>query len=413
MKKKILVLLLSMCFAIVGSACTKETEQPKTERKETEAVVADAKPEVEEKEETEEKKVSGAVFGSDEEDFEGFEYLYAETLMTESAQNEESGKMESQKVTALIPISDYPSVSRDYAYSDKFGLEFNISLNPYMQYEQEDYLAKENLEVFLTEEYDEYYSVDYKDMVISEVTEVDKNRATATVSYVEYDKYDDVYDPVYVTYNYVELDKNLTALVEVKIRLSQVTGKLQDLINEIEAFYEFDVEFDQAAAQKKLEDFLASGGADGNAQSTGYLMFDLPKGWEADYEYDYSLDAYAPGGDAEFSECVVTVDREYMTDSFDTATLLEDEEYTKAFFTELIGESISDIELKDMGATAIGQTVKVKFDVTEEGTLFHYSFYFATTNDYLYTIYSVYTDGASENAEEVAEGILATGKIKE
>lgn len=419
MKRKILTLILAICVAMSATGCgeskgtfkyqidedmAEDIESEETEEKETT---------IELEEETKKTKKTGAVLGGDEENFDEYEYLYDEILMTESEENEESGKMESKKVTILLPIDDYTSVNRDYAYSNKLGVNFRVSLNPRFQYKQEDYLLSENLQAFLDSEFDEYYSTDYKDLVISEVEELDDNRVRATANYVEYDKWDEVYKPVYNTYYVVELEKDLSVLVEVEVDLAEVTGKTQQLIEELETFYEFDIDWDQAVAEKKVEDFLANDTGDTDSFSTGYLMFDLPKNWDEDRDFgDYSVDAYAPDGDSAFAECVVVIAREFMSEEMDVTMLLKDEEYTKEYLTELIGESITNLTLEDAGDTAIGTTVKVSFDAEEEGSTFHYVYYFSGKDYYMYTIYAIQTEKATEDAIAVAEDIVANGKLK-
>lgn len=135
------------------------------------------------------KKASGIVLGSDEaEGYEGFEYLYEEILMTDTEENEETGKKERKSLTVFVPDDDYSTASGNYAYANSMGVNFRVELEPYLRYDAEDYLPEENLEAYMEASYDPFYTTDYKDMVISDVEAIDNGAARCTVEYCEYDK---------------------------------------------------------------------------------------------------------------------------------------------------------------------------------------------------------------------------------
>lgn len=425
MKKKILMLLLAVGLTLTITGCQgkQETVGKAEDAQDTSEETSEESEEKSEPEEEEDagdtadteapKKKSGAVLGGSTDDLDGFEYLYAEPLMTESQQNEDNGKMESKSVTVMVPINDYNSVGRDYIYSDKLGVMMNVQLNPYFQYNQEDYLMTENLEKYLEDEFDEFYSTDYKSLELSDVEELGKGRAYATANYVYYDKWDDMYVPIYCVYYACELEKDLTVMLEIEINLAETTGKTPDLLAEIESFYEIDIDWDKEAQENKVSDFLASDEANSNSYSTGYLIFDLPEGWKEDSDFDYSMDCYAPGGDAVFAECVVALDREYTSESYDVTAFLEYPDLTKEMFLQEIGEDADNLEVEDMGETGLGRTVKITMDVNIDGINAHYAFYFAAGDYYLYTIYAMQTDDATEDAFAVADDLIRNAKLRE
>mgnify|MGYP003294116146 CR=1 FL=1 len=180
MKKKIVMVLLAMTMAFSVTACgsikdvvsTKyedEKDEDEDEKDEDDGK-EDSKQDLEEikedndnkennddkedndtdetkdNEDEEKKPVSGVVLGGEfDKDYDGFEYIYCETLMTESEENESTGKMESESLLVFIPKADYASVNRDTAYAEDMGVDFRVTLNPYIRYEEEDYLPEENL----------------------------------------------------------------------------------------------------------------------------------------------------------------------------------------------------------------------------------------------------------------------------
>lgn len=419
MKKRVIVLLLTMSVAFAMAGCSKKDATETTSNKQEESVGEAGEETTKENSGNEEKEETvnetRAVLGGNAENFDGFEFLYAEELKTESEKNEETGKMENKSITVMIPMDDYASVNRDYAYVNSLGVHFEVRLNPYLQYKQEDYLVSENLQAYLDEEYDEFYSTDLKALEISDIEELDEHRACASVNYVQYDTWDDMYVPYYKAFYVNEVEKDLVVMVEVEINLAEVTGKTPKLLEEIESFYEFEIGWDKTAMEQKVADYVANNDGEDEMFSTGYLMFKLPKGWkeDTDYDDDYSTYSYAPDGDGVFSECAVTIGREFATDGDESIkALLKDTEVTKALLAEQIGDTVKNMELEDLGDTAIGRTVKMTADIEEDGMVAHCAFYFGGSKDYVYTIYAIETDHATDDAFAAAEMILETAQSK-
>ncbi len=446
MKKRLLMILLAtmMAFGATGCSADKETNSKIEETKEDKDADEEDADEEDDKDEKdskdkdrdkdvedsddkdteddkedddEAKKPAGGMLGTDfDENYDGFEYLYCELLMTESEKNEETGKMESQKLNVFIPNGDYTSVNRDTAYADEMGVDFRVTLNPYIQYDQDDYTAKENMEYFLEYQYDPFYCTEYKDLVVSEV-EGSKNSARACVNFCYYDQWDDEYIPVYCTYYLVEISKDMQVLVEVEIMASDVTGKTEDLIAELETFYGFDIDWNEAAAQQKLDNFLANGVTDTVTCSTGYLMFEMPKEWEQDYSYgDYSCYAFAPDGDFASAGCVISISREYLgMDSFDVSEMVANEEEVKAMFVDENGEDLYDnLEVSEYGETCLGNAVKISFTASEGSLVAVSQWYFINDdNGYIYTIEATKLEECEIDIFALTEDILANGVVKE
>ena len=424
MKKKIITVLLAMVMALSVTACGEKEivstdyedmeDKEKDDTKETEETDAD---ETKETEEDEKKPASGVVLGGVfEEDYDGFEFLYCEMLMTESEENEETGKKESKKLNVFIPNGEYSSVNRDTAYADDLGVSFRVSLNPYIQYEQENYTVEENLEQFLADEFDAFYSTEFKGLEISPV-EVNGDSARATVSYCYYDEWNEQYIPYFCTYYLTELSNDMTVLVEVEINSEDVTGKTDGMLSELESFYGFDIEWDESAAQTKLDAFLASGDADVNMVSTGFLLFELPAGWEQDYDYgDYSEYAFAPDGDVDAAGCVISFSQEYMgDDSFDIENELQSEEdiasYT-AYLEETLGEEVTDVAVSYYGETNIGKMMKISYKTVDDDYEDITCVYMATMDSYAYMIQTIALPDCGVDMNAVVEGVLASCTLR-
>ena len=100
--------------------------------------------------------------------------------------------------------------------------------------------------------YDPFYTTEYRDLVVSKAKKVGKNAARATAEYCLHDDYDDCYETIFVTCYYTELDNGQKIFVETMVYADDVTGKTPELIEELEKFYQFDIDWDaDRAAQKK------------------------------------------------------------------------------------------------------------------------------------------------------------------
>lgn len=363
------------------------------------------------------KKPEVVLGGEFETDYDGFSYLYCEELMTESTENEETGKMEKQKLSVFIPKGDYASVNRDTAYSEKLGVDFRVSLNHSLRYDQEDYLVSENLQYYLDYEYDAFYSTDYYNLQISEIESV-SDGARAYVSYCYYDKWNDKYCPLFATYYLKELSKDVTVLVEIKVDLEEVTGKTSALLAELESFYGFDIEWDEKEAKNMLEQFLANNNQSTKTFSTGYLLFDLPSVWDRDYENEEGTEfVYAPGGDAAFAGCMIVLSREYLgTEVYDVTDICSSEEsideYRK-YLQENWGDTVSHIEITEYGKTCMGNAIKVTFQTKDGDYEYSTAWYLITDNDYVYNMEVIALPDCGTDAFTIAESILSKGVLKE
>lgn len=425
MRKRLVSVLLALVMALSVTACgdrkivSTELEDTETVRDEKDDKDTGEKEEKEEKETgtaEDQKEVlpsaDGVVLGGDfSEDYDGFPHLSCVTLTADSTAAEDS-----QTLKIFVPADEYAGVYGNMAYADTSGVSLNATLNPYLQYEAERYTAEENLDAYLADMYDEFYTTSYKAMEVSPAQRIGKG-AYATVSYCDYDSWDDAYYPVYRTYYLAELGDS-SLLVEVEVSEEWLAGDTDVILAELSAFYEIPLSWDEAAAAKKLEDLMASGEADQNLISTDCLICELPAGWSQDYDYgDYSEYAFAPGGDTDEAGCVITFTYEYMSmdENFDMADQFlsqEDIDDFAEYLQETGGDAVSDIRVERLDETNLGNTVKISYrqkDEDYEDTTYVYA---ATNGQYLYVIQAVAVQGCDVDVEKVVEDAIATVKVR-
>ncbi len=442
MQKRFLTCLLVICMVMSLTACgrVKEaanvllgkeeaTEEVDVEAEEEDEEEKDKKKEKEEKEAKEEapeeeptpekekaKNSSGfPVLGeTDIEDFDGYTYLYCEKLRTESTKNEKTGKMESFELPVFIPLDEYVYVNRDYVSGNKLGVEYKISIEPSMRYDAEDYLMTENLDYYLENQYDPYYSENYKDIVIGEAEEIGENATRATVEYCYYDKYDDSLTPTLCTYYYAELESGVEVLVEFNVNADEVTGKTPDLIDELETFYPFEINWDADRAADKLETYLASGGE--NSFSTGYLLFELPDGWAEDTSVgDFDYQVYAPDGDVELAGCFVGFQKEYLGyGSAKDAGILKSEDAMVEAVQAMVDETEIGGTVSYYGDTCMGKAAVVETSIEiEDGEMADAQMYFMFDDSYMYMAVAAQAPNATEDPVAVVLDVLENGQIRE
>lgn len=346
-------------------------------------------------------------------DYDGFEYLYCENLRTQSVKDEETGRMESYSLDVFIPQDDFVYVNMDLAAGDKLGVFFQIELNPIIRREAEDYLISEDLQHYVEMEFDPFYSDGTKDVVISEPEEIDRSTARQTVEYLCYNQYTDYLAPVFSTYYLKELEDGRMVLARFDVSADEVTEETPELLEELEAFYQLDIDWDQDAAWKKLEDYKASGGDDTFA--TDFVMFTLPDGWDKDYDVSsYDSFVYAPEGDAVNAQCFIMLQKEYMGYGEMDGVDLSDEESLNGL-AEMVKEQYGasgEIKASYYGDTCLGEAVLVEMSAqVQEGFTGVYNLYLIFDQSNMYEIMAVAGDGAEGNPFVVAEDILQNGQV--
>lgn len=365
------------------------------------------------------KKLPGTMFGNEFDENElDLEYLYAEVLRTESKENPQTGKMESKQLQILLPQGDYNTVNRDYAYGEKLGVRVRVELNPYLRSHREDYTLKENLDYVLNQDFDAFYQSDYRDVQISEI-KGDEEQVTAEVLYLDYDKYNDEYVPYQMTYQLCDFGDDVMALVKITICAEKTTGKTPAILEEINAFYGSDIQWDADAAEARKQKFLAGNNTDVLQVSTGWLMFDLPKTWAQDWKNndDYTTSLYAPNGDMRKAGCYISVGREWQTygSEIDIASIAGSESdmaILKAAIAQATDLKEDEVTVSDYGMTVLGQALEFSYVITQEGISYEEHRWWISDKNYIYQITAGQIDGSKEDAIAIAKEILEKGQVK-
>ncbi len=422
MKKRFLASIMAagLMLSLAGCGAKEEAAVSATETAtevETEAVTEDSVEETGAEEVTTEASASASdipvLGGENAEGYTGFEYLYEEFLITETQENKETGEKERTTLCVYIPDNEYATANGRYAYSNSMGVDFRVELDPSMlRYDAEDYLPAENLDYYMDSQFDSFVnaSCGYRDVVVTKAEEVGENAVRATVEYCKYDEWDKVYDSYFCTYYLKELENGKYVMVSVKINSADITGKATFLIEELEQFYQFDIDWDAERAEKKRLDYEANEFE--NTYTTGNLLFELPQGWKEDDElssFDFRM--YAPDGDFVFSGCMVGMGEEYLSygETVDLQSLVD--ESAEETITTLMGIQVEEYTA-EICKTNIGNAAKISCSSAMGGVVVEVVMYIVADDYNVYTLMAVQADHAIEDAIAVLEGIVTTGQTR-
>lgn len=349
-------------------------------------------------------------FGIEETDYDEYEYLYQEKLQTETTQNKETGKMESREMLAYLPVSDYVYINRNRASSEKLGVDFEVELEPYIDYNQEDYTLNELFDMYAEEEFDISYSSSARHIDIGEkqVSE-DGTHIWATADIYSYDSYDSEFTYARKTIVLYEMDNNFYASAMVTVNLEDAVEKTNILLGELTSFYEVDFTFDKEQAQTNLTSYAEENALPEGAFSNSFMTFVLPEGWEDDYG------DYVP---SDGSNAFISVEREYMgsTDLKQAKALFVSNEGAQEFLESMLNasdESVSVSNLSIAEAKAdIGEGFYWTADATDDGISAKISMYVIFGEEgYMYLIYGFATPDASASMNTALEMAFTTAQF--
>lgn len=421
MKKKLILCLTAGILAAVvlggcGSQNTIERTQSEMEaEKEENAGKEEIEEEHTEKKDAEEEETKETdsyaypVLGEEDiEDYDGFAYLQWERLTSGSG----------EEVDLYVPMDEDAYKSDDNISGYYMGISYSVELDPLIRTDEEDYRVNENLDYYLETIYDPEFNADYYDVVISDAERIDKDTAYAFAEYCKYYDYDNTYCAVFATYLLKRLDNDVTVLVELKVNSDDADDETEDLIDELETFYQCEVDWSARRAEEKIEELGGSAGVDGSGAFGGSLAFDIPEEWGRDEaESDSDIYVYAPYGDAELADCLVSISREYTGMDESELDILRN---NQGFLLEMAEAQLSDDDSFD-GDVSIyegtNQGVAVKAAMASEGedgitTEIHV--YFIFTEEYAYIISAAqHGDAPMDDPFAVAEGIMKSIHIVE
>lgn len=189
------------------------------------------------------------VFGQKNiENYDGFKYLDCVLLTFSSSED---------RLPIYMPACNYldPEEESEYIFSDAHGIDLTVISEPTIRFDQDEYSLEENLAYALQDtEFNADLHPDYLNIVVHDVKKLDNKTAYATGECCMSYEYDDVehYYAIYETLILKELDNGTTVMVTVAVDSYDVTEETDALIEELESFYQFEINWDADEAAKKI-----------------------------------------------------------------------------------------------------------------------------------------------------------------
>lgn len=194
---------------------------------------------------------------------------------------------------------------------------------------------------------------------------------------------------------------------------NKVTGKTPMLIDELESFYGFTIDWDVDRAEEKRLNYEASGGD--NTFTTGYMLFELPEGWDRDNQNSSSgLHVYAPGGDSGASNCMIWMMEEYVSsdETVSAKELAGGKEEAEELIAEMMGIEVTDFDIESVD-TCLGEAAKLSYTVTVEGETASCEMYYIPSDYQLFMMYAMKISDSEEDPFSVLADIMESGQVKQ
>jgi hypothetical protein len=205
-------------------------------------------------------------------------------------------KVETIKMIAYIPETANSNSYGDGIYTYSSGISFTVSLNDYLfdygKYADEAIL---DYKVDVEDTYDLLETVSISDITFNEDRTIAYFDAVQLIENYEYEATGQ-YTFIYLQ----EVGPNQRISVRVTIDLAECDKFTSDILNQIEEYYGFKMNFNQDEIKAAQDDYN-NNLPDVRKISAGGVKFELPRFYEEDYaETDYAEDYYAYGlnGDA-------------------------------------------------------------------------------------------------------------------
>lgn len=341
---------------------------------------------------------------------DGFKYLMEYELTTDSTPSGDE-----VAYTIYIPDDEYPT---DYGWgvsSEQFGVSFDADTDVIL--ESENNTVEKNLEYEIAFDWSSiseyYYAVS-----IGDVQSVGNDMAVGVVSYIRYSNVFDEYESVYRFYCMLETPDKVPVLLEVEIDSSDTTDETPELLAELESFYGFNIGWDAAAANDKLEEFMSDNSSDDGTFNLGYMTFELPDGWNKDVDKSpYTGGSiFAPNGNSDSSHTSFLIQRFYVEEDIMNTALVDtksaEAHFENAFSNEV---AIDNMKVTEYGDTFIGRTLEIYMELSQGGESAVYISYVGQVDNYMYEIDYLESEASEAERKEALDAIelmFKTAKLK-
>lgn len=346
-----------------------------------------------------------------------YKYIYKEKLTTDSWARESRKAVTNYTVEVMVPISDDIYTDRDYISSERMGICVDFSLEPLTPGENVDIPAGVMLDVYLERTYDEFNHVNYKQVELSDVKEIDEDHAYAHINYIEYEQDTNTHKVYDETWYIEEAEDGIYVLMLIKVDYEEITGKSEKLLAELEDYYGIHIKYDEDAAERKCDKYVPDVEEGKKIFSTGYMIFELPDNWHEGEGWggDENSKSYTPGENDKFGNCSINMHREYVGKDYDFDSKYKDEEANRKAVENELSFNVESFVQTEMGETVVGDTIKAVIKIYNNYVPYDMVIYSGYDGEYLY-MFEVICQSEEYSAEydaiSIMEGILKDARVK-
>ncbi|MDD6570918.1 MAG: hypothetical protein PUF12_00890 [Thermoflexaceae bacterium] len=287
------------------------------------------------------------------------------------------------------------------------GVCIEFIMNPKVRSGQEDYPVYERLRIQIESRYGGNNPA-YGDLMMGAIEDISMESARTEVSYVDTsEKQAKAFD---TTWYLIDLNKEKTLLLHVDISYADVTKETDDIIRELEAYYDIDILYDESGAKTKLSAYEENNKPEMKTVSYGTISFELPEDWKIDSKYsNSSMTNYSPSGTDGSGYGIYAAQYTYEF-NLDKNIYFEQKDTVEKLLIGSTDLTLSDFEIVDAGQTFLGDSVKVTYTISFQGISLKYTAYIGVKGNQMNMV-GMYGMG-THVAEmlDVLNNILKTGR---
>lgn len=273
-----------------------------------------------------------------------------------------------------IPKAGMESMQDNVLEVTKDGVCLELAVNPYIRAGKENTPVYESLRELVEGSYNTSAHPDYKEVTIGSMEDISVEGARTVVSYVDAsDKKAKAYDS---TWYLIDLNEEQTLLLHVDVCYSDVTANTENLIAELEDYYEIEIQYEKSGAQEKAAQYDDNSMVPTKTFTQGTISFELPENWKIDSAYSNNTSTNYSPSNVDGSAYGIMVSQQTFSAPADKSIYFEKEALIEAVMMQMTGSAASDLVIDDAGQTFLGDSVLVSFKISFRGLSQRYIAYY-------------------------------------
>lgn len=307
-----------------------------------------------------------------------------------------------------IPKAGTESTQDNVLEVSKDGVCLELAINPYIRAGKESTPIYESLRELVEGSYNLNAHPDYKEVNIGNMEDISAEGARTEVSYVDAsDKKAKAYDS---TWYLIDLNEEQTLLLHVDISYADVNSNTENLIAELEDYYEIKICYEEDGVQKNAAEYDDNSMVPTRTFTHGSISFELPEDWKIDSAYSSSTTTNYSPSDIDGSAYGITVSQHTFSTTADKSIYFEKQDLIEAMMMQMTGSAASDLVIEDAGSTFLGDSVLVSFKVSFRGLSQRYLAYYGIKGNQVNMVAAYGVGTHYDTMCEILDDIMRNGR---